>query len=151
MLGRRDHQSRSISETFIKDIKEEHRILEVFIDLEKDKSALLLSIAETNTELSARIHNELTERSPCTKGKPLSENVYIHLLKSLAAQIEMPHQQKKASVKDKAVIENLPSSSVNESSIALVSGRQGKGLEGRHPIANEEQPDAKQDTPPAGQ
>ena len=52
----------------VKDHREEHRIHQVFIDLEKDKSALLLSIAETHTNLSAKIYNELTERMPSTQG-----------------------------------------------------------------------------------
>lgn len=135
---------------FIKYI-EEHRILEVFIDLDKDTSALLLSIAETTTELSARIYNELTAPSSCTRGIHASENVDIHLLICLAAQIEMPHQQKKASVTAKAAMENLPSSSANQSSVAIISDSEDKGVERRHPITNKEQQDAKGDTTPAGQ
>ena len=63
----------------------------------------------------------------------------------------MPHQQKKASVEAKAAMEILPSSSVNQSSVAIISGSEDKGLERRHPITNKEQQDAKGDTPPAGQ
>lgn len=134
----------------IKYIKE-HRILEVFIDLEKDESALLLSIAETNTELSARIYNELTEPSSCRRGIHASENVDNHVLICLAAHIEMPHQQKKASVEAKAAMEILPSSSFNQSSVAIISGSEDKGVERRHPITNKGQQDAKGDTPPGGQ
>ena len=61
-----------------KDSREEHRILAVFIDLEKEKSALLLSIQETNTELSARIYTELTERKPRTQGNHSSQYMYIY-------------------------------------------------------------------------
>ena len=56
------------SRAIIKENRKEHRILKAFIDLGKDKSALLLSIAETHTELTARIYSELTERFPCSKG-----------------------------------------------------------------------------------
>lgn len=58
----------------VKENREQNRILEVFIDLEKEKSALLLSIAETHTELSAKIYNKLFEQSPpCTQGNSPSE------------------------------------------------------------------------------
>ena len=56
-------------EALIKHHSEKNRILELFNELEKGKSALLLSIAETNTELSAKIYCELTERVPCIQGK----------------------------------------------------------------------------------
>ena len=64
----------------IKDHREKNRILELFAELEKDKSALLLSITETHTELSAKIYRELTERVPCTQGKDSPKNVCIQLL-----------------------------------------------------------------------
>ena len=64
----------------IKDHREKHRISEVFNELEKDKSALLLSIAETHTELSAKIYRELTERVPCTQGKDSSKTVCMQVL-----------------------------------------------------------------------
>lgn len=60
---------RKYLKALIKENRDQSRILEVFIDLEKEKSALLLSIAETQTELSARIYNRLFEQSPsCTQG-----------------------------------------------------------------------------------
>ena len=64
----------------IKGHRDKNRILELFNELEKDKSALLLSIAETHTELSAKIYRELTERVPCTQGKDSPKNVCIQLL-----------------------------------------------------------------------
>lgn len=63
----------------IKDDREENRILEVFIDIETEKSALLLSIAEIHTELSTRVYNKLFEQSPpCTQGNHPSEYVCLH-------------------------------------------------------------------------
>ena len=64
----------------IKDHREKNRIFELFNELEKDKSALLLSIAETHTEISAKIYRELTERVPCTQGKDSPKKVCIQLL-----------------------------------------------------------------------
>ena len=64
----------------IKDHREKHRVSEVFNELEKDKSTLLLSIAETHTELSAKIYHELTERAPCTQGKDSSKTVCMQVL-----------------------------------------------------------------------
>ena len=64
----------------IKYHREKIRILELFNELEKDKSTLLLSIAKTHTELSAKTYRELTERVPCTQGKYSSKNVCIHIL-----------------------------------------------------------------------
>ena len=64
----------------IKDYREKHRIFELFAELERDKSALLLSITETHTELSAQIYRELAKRVPCTQGKDSPKNVYIQLL-----------------------------------------------------------------------
>ena len=134
-----------------KEKREEHRILQVFIDLEKDKTALLLSIAETNTALSARIYNELTERLPGTQGDYPSKNTYLHLLTFAAAQIQMPLTQKKASVKDKPAKEFSAVSSVNDSSMVPIPGSQDKGVDRKDPRASECQPDTKQGSPHAGQ
>ena len=64
----------------IKHHREKNRILELFNELEKDKSALLLSIAKTHTELSAKIYCELTERVPRIQGKDSSKDGCIHVL-----------------------------------------------------------------------
>ena len=137
---------------FIKGNRGQNRILEVFIDLEQEKAALLLSIAETHTEVSARIYDELFERlPPCTQGNPPSENVYVDLLESLATQTEMTLEQKKASAKDKGAKKSLAMVSVNDSSIARIPGSQDRSVEGRHSRANEGRPDERQETPLAGQ
>lgn len=136
----------------VKENREQNRILEVFIDLEKEKSALLLSIAETHTELSARIYNKLFEQSPpCTQGNHPSENVYSHLLEPSATQTEMPLEKKKASAKDKEAKQSLALLSVNDSSVAKIPRSQDKNIEGRYPRAIKGQPDAEQDIPLAGQ
>ena len=67
-------------EALIRHHREKNRILNLFNELEKDKSALLLSIAETHTKLSAKIYCELTERVPCLQGKDSSKNVCCHVL-----------------------------------------------------------------------
>lgn len=137
---------------FIKEKREQNRILEVFIDLEKEKAALLLSIAETHTELSARIYNELFERlPPCTQGNPPSENVYVHLREPLATQMEMSLEQKRVSAKDKGAKKSLAMVSVNDSSsIAQMPGSRDKNVEERKAKANKGQPYAEQGIPPAG-
>ena len=138
-------------DALVKDNREEHRILQVFIDLEKDKSALLLGIAETHTALSVRIYNELTDRLPSTQGDHPSKNLYVRLLKLAATQTQMPLMQKKALVRDRQAKGNPASSSVNESSIAKIPGSQDRDLDKNHLRANEIQSDAKQGNPQAGQ
>ena len=63
----RERPIKKYLKALIRENREEHRILEVFIDLEKDKSTLLLSIAGIHTELSAKIYKDLTERFLCTQ------------------------------------------------------------------------------------
>ena len=135
----------------IKDHREKNRILELFNELEKDKSALLLSVAETHTELSAKIYRELTERVPCTQGKDLSKECVYSCTESLATQTEMSVEQRKASTKGKAAKNSSASLSVKNSSITKILGSQDAGGEVRYPGAKEGPADVKQDNAVAGQ
>ena len=93
----------------------ENSILDVFFELEKEKSALLLSISETQTELSTKIYNELTARLPRMEGFYFPPQRYIHLLTTKATpkeKLRRPHQsiQKKKTLDKKALLpapENL--------------------------------------------
>ena len=57
----------------------EQKILDAFTDLESGKSALLLSIAEAQTELTGDIHNTLTQGSQTYRGAPWAQGVRLPL------------------------------------------------------------------------
>ena len=53
---------------FINHNKAKYSLVDVFVELERDKSALLLSISEIQTGLSAKTHDELIARLPRMQG-----------------------------------------------------------------------------------
>lgn len=58
----------------------EQKILDILSDLESSKSALLLSIAEAQTQISGNIHKTIIQGWQAHRGTPSAQDVRLHCL-----------------------------------------------------------------------
>ena len=70
-----DKQKQSLLKKFCKawlGVSKEQKIFDILSDLESDKSALLISIAEVNTDISSKIYRRLSQTWSTYQGKRTS-------------------------------------------------------------------------------